>query len=86
VTALTATVFMLVFVAESGPHLVHHALGTGEGRHCQILAAADHADATAPVVDLPPAPQVARRLPETPRWRPAVTAPPAACERAPPAA
>lgn len=85
VTALAASLFMLAFVAESAPHLVHHALGTDEGRHCQILVSADHADATAPAADLPPAPPVGRPLSETPRWRPAVSAPPAACERAPPA-
>lgn len=85
-TALAATLLMLAFVAASAPHLVHHALGTDEARDCRLLVAADHADATVPAVDLPPVPQVARRLSETPRRWPAVGAPPVACERAPPAA
>ena len=85
-TAVAASLLMLAFVAESGSHLVHHALGADEGRHCQLLVSADHADATAPAVDLPPGPQLAHRLSETPRRRPAVGAPPVACERAPPAA
>jgi hypothetical protein len=85
-TALAATLLVLAWVAASAPHLVHHALGTDEARDCRLLVSADHADATVPAVDLPPVLQFAHRLAETPRRRSAIGAPPAACERAPPAA
>lgn len=83
--ATIAMLGLLGVAAQTGPHLVHHVLDLDQGSRCQLLQAAQHADAvTTPVIDItPPAAQAfvdERPAPSTPAPRERVPR-----DRAPPA-
>jgi len=77
--------WLLVLLAEAGPHLVHHAFETDEDAECAFLAAADHApgDVEAPPAIEPPrasdehavAATLPLPLPSSPRSTPARSPP-----------
>jgi hypothetical protein len=77
---------VLVFIAESGPHLVHHALDPAQAEQCQILKASSHSDGTTVAADSLPVPGTLEWLHLVLQLRPPAGEGPAACGRAPPAA
>jgi hypothetical protein len=85
-TALSTSLFMLVFVCGSAPHLVHHIFDPEQSRHCEILKSANHVEGATLAPDPPPPAPIARALAEVAPVPPAVEAPAAARGRAPPAA
>lgn len=84
--AIATSALVLVFIAESGPHLVHHALDPGQAEQCQVLKAAGHSEATTLAVDPPPVPGTLESIQAAALVHPPDTSRPAACGRAPPAA
>jgi hypothetical protein len=83
--ALASAGLLLVFLAGSAPHLVHHTFDADRGADCQTLQVASHADGA---VDGPPAPLIVMdSLPvvHDPRPPVVVAAAPTARTRAPPA-
>ncbi|HUL61258.1 MAG TPA: hypothetical protein VLU43_18410 [Anaeromyxobacteraceae bacterium] len=79
------TVVLLVFIAESGPHLVHHALNPAQGEECQVLKATSHSEAVAFSDALLHISSAVQSLAPAAELRPLAVAVPAARGRGPPA-
>ena len=86
VTAMAMGALTLIFIAESGPHLVHHALDPAQAEQCQMLKASSHSDATTVAADPVPVPGTLEWLQAAPQLNPPAVGCPAARGRAPPSA
>jgi hypothetical protein len=83
--ALATAGLLVTLVADSAPHLVHHAFEPGKGAECQILQVAGHADGALDSPEAPPIVMAAVRLDPAPRLPARAASAPSSRTRAPPA-